>query len=78
MVVFLKLCPDWVGWLLNVDSSVERLIGSGGVVLGVVHGGVGGVGDLDYFDGVRDVVDHLVEGPGVDDSLVLVLLARGD
>ena len=76
MVVFLKLCTDWVGWLVKDDSSVERFIG--GVVLGVVDGVVGGVGDLDNFDGVRDVVDLLVEGPGVDGSLVLVLLARGD
>ena len=78
MVVFLKLCTDWVGWLVKDDSSVERLIGSGGVVLGVVHGVVGCVGEIDSLDGVRDVVDLLVGGPGDDHSLVLVLLARGD
>ena len=78
MVVFLKLCTDWVGWLVKDDSSVERLIGGVGVVLAVVHGVVGSVGDLDSLDGVRDVVDLLVGGPGDDHSLVLVLLARGD
>ena len=63
---------------LRDDSSVEHLIDGVGVVLGVVHAVVGGVGDLGGLDGVRDVVDLLVGGPGDGSYQVLVLLARGD